>query len=268
MKKNIFFLLSVLGIFSLNAQDSLPQKKSCSVFCRNRPKPVKDTINAAGPNEIYLNIGPVFSFLQGSFLANEVNFSLFYKRALENPRIALRTGFSFKPQSDYGFYSNTTDWYFDQTDSIRTVNKFQHGSINKFQLNAGMEYRSKGNKRWTTFVGADIIGGYFNRRFSLVDFHEVLDSTGQWNIASDGIEVLDYTQSHNFYIGISPKAGIRYAFNSKWMMAIQTGADFSFSTADYYNRNSMGTQIVRHPASSIDFNITGIIEEFSIVYRF
>jgi hypothetical protein len=80
--------------------------------------------------------------------------------------------------------------------------------------------------------------------------------------------VLDYKQSDNFYIGVSPKCGLRYAFNSHWMMNLQAAVTAAFYNSDYYGRNAMGTQIVMHQSSYFEFEINGLIEELSVAYRF
>jgi hypothetical protein len=266
--KMIFFLFFSFGIFALDAQETHPAKSTRKLNFRDNEK-VRDTIIPAGRNELYLNFGPAFAYLLGAYPSNEANFSLFYKRVMTNPRFALRTGFSFKPETNSNFFSSTyRDVYYDQTDSTRTVNKFFHSNRNKFQLNAGIEFRSKGNKRWSTFAGMDIIGGYFKQHYSLMDVHETLDSTGEWHYNSGSWLLLDYKESDNFYIGISPKLGLRYAFNSHWMMSVQAAFELAYYDAEYYNRNAFGTQIVEHPGSYIDFNMNGLLEDFSVVYRF
>ncbi len=269
MKFTLLFLFSICYI-SLNAQDSIQKRKSFCLRNQERVRPIRDTVIPAGPNEIYLNIAPLFTTLLGSIPASEANFSLMYKRVLKNPRFALRTGMAFKLSvNNYFEFFYPTDWYFDQTDSTRTVNKFDDGTRNKIQLNIGMEFRRKGNKRWGTFAGLDLIAGFYKSSYSLYNVLEMLDTTGMWNpVANDPIVFLDYKQSFSYYAGISPKFGLRYAFNKNWMMMLQTSFEAYFLKSDYYTRNSFGTAILDYKNSSYNFNMNGFFDEFSIAYRF
>ncbi|HET6992472.1 MAG TPA: hypothetical protein VFJ43_14150 [Bacteroidia bacterium] len=272
--KPIFILLASLFFISVHAQDSTARHGRLKITYTRGNNNHRDSIIPAGRNEIYLNIAPAFTVLLGASPNYELNLSCFYKRTLKNPRLALRMGFLFKPEVflNNGFDFNNDDWYFDVTDTSRIVNRFQANRKNKFQLNAGMEWRSKGNKRWSTFAGLDLIGGIYKQSYLLYDENEILDSTGHWrfdlNTAAGGIDLLDYKQNISWYVGLSPKAGLRYAFNSHWMMSVQTGFEAYYLNTKYYKRDSFGTSIQSNNANYFNFNINSILDEFSVVYRF
>ncbi|CAN5867536.1 hypothetical protein BH11BAC7_BH11BAC7_29330 [soil metagenome] len=266
MKTILSFLLSVC-FFTTHAQNAFREHNSGELNFRKKEK-VRDTILPAGRNEIYLNIAPVFTTLLGAPPQNEAYFSLFYKRTLKNPRTALRLGFVFRPETESFLNLSYPDLYLDETDSTRTLNQFYDNKENKFQMNAGMEYRFKGNKRWTTFLAMDVLAGHFHKDYSLRNIPQTLDSSGNWQSNMSNTEWIDHRSTGNFYFGLTPKFGIRYAFNPHWMMSVQTGGEFTYLISDHYHRNSAGTAIVVTPASSLEYNMNGLLEEFCIVYRF
>ncbi len=270
--KSFFILLAALFFLSANAQDSTAKQRRFKITYTPRHVP-KDTVVPAGRNELYLNIAPVFSTLLGGFPANEMNYSLFYKRTLKNPRWAMRTGILFKPQINnyYNAFNFNDDLYFEVTDSTRTANKFYANNINKWQVNAGMEWRSKGNKRWSTFVGLDLIYGIYKQSYVLYDVQEKLDTNGHWNTdlnSTAAVQMLDYKQNMSWYVGLSPKLGLRYAFNRHWMMSLQAGFDTYFLKTAYYTRNYFGTSIQQYAANYFEYNMNSFFDEFAVVYRF
>lgn len=270
--KLIFLFLATLFFVPISAQDSTAKQRRFKITYTPRHTP-KDSIIPAGRNELYFNIAPVFSTLLGSIPDNEAIFSLCYKRPLKNQRWAMRTGILFRPQISnyYGDFNLNPDWYFDETDSTRIVNRFQPNNIHKWQLNVGMECRSKGNKRWSTFVGLDLISGFYKQSCVLYDMQEKLDSDGYWHIVDNSttaVTMVDYKQSTSWYVGLSPKIGLRYAFNRHWMMSIQAGFDTYFLKSAYYKRDSFGTSILKYDANYFEYNMNSILDDFSIVYRF
>ena len=266
MKSICFFLLSFIFI-ATHAQNAFHENQYGELNLRSKEK-VRDTIAPAGRNEIYLNIAPVFTTLLGAPPQNEAYFSLFYKRTLSDPRKALRLGFVFRPETQASLNFNYPDKYLDQTDSTRTLNQFYDNYENKFQLNAGMEYRFNGNKRWTTFLAMDVLAGYFRKDYSLRNIPQTLDSTNSWQSDMSNATWLDHRSSNNFYFGLTPKFGVRYAFNPHWMMSVQTGGEFIYLINDHYHRNDTSTAIDVTPSSYLEFNMNGLLEEFCIVYRF
>jgi hypothetical protein len=236
------------------------------------PGAVNDSIPGAGPNEISFNLSPVVVTVLGGAPGYESRFSLFYKRSLENPRAAFRAGILFRPQSRNPFFSSDP-WYFNETDSTRTRNEFHYNTAKPWQLSLGMEWRSKGahHKRVSGFISADAIAGFYNQNYSLFDFAEKKDSTGQWTsvmFATNSVVQLDNKRARNWYAGINPNVGVRYAFGRHWLVFLQTGVDIVYAHHEQYTRSGLGTSLVKESWESLDLNISGMFNEFAIVYRF
>ncbi len=263
--KSIFFFLLCFCFISSHGQTHFRENNSGKLNFTKKEN--RDTIIPAGRNEIYLNIAPVFTTLFSAPPQNEAYFSLFFKRTLKNPRLALRTGFVFRPQTESFITFRYPDLYINQSDSTRIVTQLRADNINKFQLNGGMEYRYNGNHKWTTFLALDLLAGYYKRNYSLVNIHQTEDTSGNWQTDLHSDELIDYRTTNNFYLGLTPKFGVRYAFNSHWMMSLQTGCEFVYNMSDFYYRSG-GTTIGRIPDEYLEFNMNGLLEEFCIVYRF
>lgn len=268
----VFSLFLIIPVFS---QDTASQAKKIKEPRRIHLKPpgvINDSIPAAGPNEISFNLSPIVVTVLGGASGYESRFSLFYKRSLENPRAAFRAGILYRPRTRSPFYS-TDPWYFNVTDSTRTRNEFHYGTARPWQLSIGMEWRSKEahNKRISGFISLDAIAGFYNQAYSLYDFAEKKDSTGQWvndNFQASSVVLLDNQEASNWYVGVNPNVGVRYAFSSHWLVFLQTGVDIVYAQHVEYTRSGMGTTLIPDKWQSLDTDIQGMFNEFALVYRF
>ena len=266
--KKIFLLFSILITATVFAQDTLGKHSRIKIVYTPSKK---DTLSPAGRNEISTNIAPVFAAVIGGFPDNEACFSVFYKRAMKNPRVYIREGFLFKPEiPNYFFSTDTRDLYYNVTDSTRIFSDFNESPIHRFQVNSGIEWRSKSKRRWRGFFGADVIGGYFRGNIALTDTYQKLDSTGEWNIdfsSARPFELRDYKRTNNWYAGVHPFCGIQYAFNRHWALSLQSGVEAYFLSGNYVRRANT-TSLAVSKASYFEFNMPALADEFSIVYRF
>ena len=262
-----FFFLFLLP-FSLLAQDTTKTHRK-PLF-----KPIagymRDTIVPAGPNEIVVNIAPVFTTLLGAVPDNEARWSIMYKRALKNPRSVLRAGVMYRPAM-YTTFHNTEDYYYAVTDSTRIRNTFDMGKRRPVQFNIGFERRTEGNYRWSAYIALDAMFGFYNRTYKLTDYNERLDTNGYWNIDFNqppGVLELDRKTSFNYYFGANPNIGARYAFSSHWMMSLQAGVDLVVFRGAYYERESQGYSLKEKSLDYFGVETSGLFNEFAVTYRF
>jgi hypothetical protein len=270
--KKIFLTLSIFfSIFSF-AQDSTAAKKPRKILFKPLSEYAGDTISPAGPNEIAVNIAPIFTTVLGGYPDNEARFSVFYKRSLKNPRAVLRVGIMFKPEILGTKQIVDQHLYFEQTDSTRTDNIYNFTKKNPWQLNLGFEWRSKGGRRWSTYLSFDVITGLYSQKYSLKDVKQKLDSTGNWVSdfqAMAGVEMVNVRSSaFNWYIGGSPNFGVRYAFNKRWAASVQTGVDFFVLFGETYTRDSMATNLILNKSTTFNSEAPALLNEFAITYRF
>jgi hypothetical protein len=276
--RNLFLLFFLLAFGMMNAQDTLGKHSRLKIVYSPKTTP-KDSVIPAGPNELYLNIGPMLSVLQGTFAQNELNMSFMYKRVLKNPRYALRFGIAWKPQvgnyfDDYDDNAAHTLYdhylYYDETDTSRTKNVLEKMNVKKTQLNFGIERRNKGYNRWKGFYGLDLVAGVYRNSYLLYDVYEHKDSTGQWTAANvqNNSVMLDYKRSANYYFGLSPKAGLCYSFNPHWVISAQAAFLVAVDFTDNTRRNWDGNSIVMQKVQLFDFTMNGIMDEINLVYRF
>ncbi len=268
----VFSLFLIIPVFSQDTASSAKKIKEPRRIHLKPPGGNTDSIPAAGPSEISFNLSPVAVTVLGGAPGYESRFSLFYKRSLENPRAVFRAGILFRPRSRNAFY-NEEIWYFNETDSTRTRNEFQYNTARPWQLSIGMEWRSKGahHKRISGFVSLDAIAGFYNQTYSLYDFAEKKDSTGQWvndYFSASSVVTLDSRKAKNWYVGMNPNVGVRYAFSRHWLIFLQTGVDIVYAQHEYYERSGLGTSLVGERYRSLDIDIQGMFNELALVYRF
>jgi hypothetical protein len=270
--KNFFLIASLLFSVSILAQDtsSVSKKQRKPVF-----KPLKeyagDSIVPAGRNEIAVNIAPVFTSLLGSSPDNEARFSVFYKRSLKNPRAVLRAGFIYKSQTIAPGTVSSASAYFDVTDSTRTESIFAQEKGDPKQLNFGLEWRSKGGKRWSTYLSFDIIGGIFSNQYTLQNIAQKIDSTGNWVVDNQSVmysHAKAIYNAPNWYIGGSPNFGVRYAFNKRWVISLQTGVEFKLISAQDYRRDSNVMYPALEKSTAFDLDTPALLNEFAVTFRF
>ncbi len=267
-----FALFLFVPAFSQDTTSTAKKKKEPGRVHLKPPGVINDSIPAAGPNEISFNLSPIAVTVLGGAPGYESRFSLFYKRSLQNPRAVFRAGILFRPRSRSSFLDEEV-WYFNETDSTRTRNEFQYNTAHPWQLSIGMEWRSREahNKRISGFVSLDAIAGFYNQTYSLYDFAEKKDSTGQWvNDYSQGSSVvtLDSRKANNWYVGVNPNVGVRYAFGRHWLVFLQTGVDVVYAQHEYYERSGLGTSLTGERYQSLDIDIQGMFNELALVYRF
>lgn len=273
MKKRFIFILFLFSISAvLFGQDSASTVKNHRKLLS---KPIReyagDSVIPAGPNEFAFNMAPLFTTLLGSSSNGGLRYSLFYKRSLKNQRAVLRIGIVDKTRSLF-VHDTTLDQYlyFDQTDSTRTESIFLHTlKTGTAQLNLGFEWRSKRTRRWSTYFSIDAIGGYFYLYNNLQNISQKLNSTGSWAAIYDNDAIAIY-RAFNWFVGVSSNLGLRYAFNKRWVISIQSGTEVSMLFAKQYVRNE--NSVSRNPTllkSSI-FNIDspGVMNEFALTFRF
>ena len=73
---------------------------------------------------------------------------------------------------------------------------------------------------------------------------------------------------HDWYVGASPNVGVRYAFNKKWVVSLQTGVELTYLSSQVYTRNSLGTDLVYGSYSTFNLDTPGLFNEFALTYRF
>ncbi len=250
--KPILALLFVLNFSIVNARDN---KNAHSI---------KDS-TFAGPDELYLNVGPMVSWLQGATIADGMKWNLMYKRVIKNGKFAYRGGIMYTGKN-YGFdfainnyyYPNGANIYYDVTDSTRRGRYIGSRSIRKIQLNLGMEYRKRISKRWMAFTAVDIALGNWSADNVLVESYEIQQSNGQW-WRQERTET-DIQKSSNIYLGVSPKLGMSCSFNSHWMVSLQTGPLATYTFGIVSND--------RMRLRDFDYDIKGVLDEVNLVYRF
>jgi hypothetical protein len=265
-----FILLAVL-IFSVPvcsvAQDTI-SKPHREPLIKPFAYYMKDTIVPAGKNEISFNVAPLLAVFSGMTPNYEYRYAIYYRRQLRNPQNFLRAGFIYKPASNY---SNPDDLVFMVTDSTRYRNVLDISRRRPLQLNFGIERRSKGLGRWHGYIALDLVGGFYSQKYTLTDWYEKQDSTGNWEMdysVPQPLSVLDKKTSLNYYFGASPAFGIRYAFNAKWLFSAQAGFEAILFAGEEYERVSQGYSLKVLPRNYFEFNTSGLINELSVHYRF
>ncbi|MCX6312975.1 MAG: hypothetical protein NT084_15245 [Bacteroidetes bacterium] len=274
--KSFLLFLSSLIFLSANAQEVSEKHKNQKLTFKSTEPSKRDTIIPAGRNEFYLNTAPVFSSMLGGYQTTEARYSLYYKRVLKNPRMALRFGVMYRPERRTSNSNLYDTWYFNTTDTSRIANVFARSPENKWQLNVGLEWRSKKVGRWSTFWGCDLLGGFYSGSYSLYNVQQTLAPNGHWTSSSDNFGnvftsnfvQLDHQRSFGWYAGVSPFFGARYAFNSHWMISAQTGFDAYLMGAQSFGRNTTATALIHENYNSYNFNIPSLINQFDLVYRF
>lgn len=259
-----FFLLPLFLFSQDTATHRKPLLKPFSGY-------MKDTIVPAGPNEFAFNLAPFFTTMLGASPNDEFRTSLFYKRQLGHPRNYLRVGVMYKPGMPANIDSD--DIIFTLTDSTRYRNAFEVNRKRPLQFNLGLERRSKGSWRWQTYAALDIMYGFYNRKYELTDYSEKLDTSGTWQIDFSSQQpklVLDSKTTSNWYFGASPAIGLRYAFNRRWLLSLQTGMDAYVFHGEEYKRasSSQGYSLESKKLSYSEFTTTGLFNEFALTFRF
>jgi hypothetical protein len=273
--KLIFFISTCLLCLSVNARDFDGENKNLKNSSRENRR---DSILPAGPNELYLNIGPSLSVLQGAWATNETNLTFMYKRSIHKSRFAYRIGVGYKAEVQRGdqLYENSVStpnsgiWYFDVTDSTRIKKIMVNNPVKKIQLNFGIERRSKWIRRWTGFTGLDFVAGIYRHDAELYKIRQSADMSGNWyDERSDTARLMkDYRRATGYYFGISPKAGLSYAFNPHWLLSAQIAVLATFDMGEYFAWDSGTDKIYELKSNTFNFNINGIIDELNLVYRF
>lgn len=269
--KRLLFVFSLLFSLSSFAQDTTVVKKQPQNFVfKSLKEYAGDTISPAGPNEFSFNLSPIFTRLLGSTPDNVATYSLFYKRSLKNPRAVVRAGFLFKPQILAQGQVLEDSLYFNQTDSTRTENLFKSSRKNPIQLNLGMEWRSKGGKRWSTYLALDLMGGAYWQKYAMYIVNQKLDSTGNWQIDQQNTATDKFIDRSAFswYVGVSPNFGVRYAFNRRWALSLQTGVELYMLFEESYSRNALNTNMKYLNATTFNVDTPALFNEFAITYRF
>ena len=196
--------------------------------------------------------------------------SLSYKRIVKE-RNAIRFSINGLPKT----YLGSTHEHFyiiSQTDSTQLRRNYQNINGNKYQGNIGYE-RRKGKKKFKCFLGADLIFGHSGERritydesYSLEKTFDGKDTLYQFRL--DSTAAIAFTSTRFFYTGISPFIGLNFSISKRFALSVQTGADMSFSigkmkTKDYIKNETTETRI-----STFNFNMDGLVNDLSIVYRF
>ncbi len=255
--KFILSLLFVLCFSIVNARDNYKNVHS-----------ITDS-TFAGPDEVYLNVGPMVSWLQGATIADGMKWNLMYKRVIKNGKFSSRVGLMYigiKSQfnsstnsySNSYYYPNDAHSFENVTDSTRTRYFTNYHNVRKIQLNLGMEYRKRISRRWMAFTAMDIALGNHSLVYANAKSYEIQQSNGQWwrkEVIESGTQ-----KSNNIYLGVSPKLGMSCAFNSHWLVSLQTAllATYTFGIV------SNASMRLR----DFDYDIKGIMDEVNLVYRF
>ncbi|HEU4716688.1 MAG TPA: hypothetical protein VFU15_02600 [Bacteroidia bacterium] len=270
--KKIFLLLLIFSAAAANAQDST----MAPAHHRRAPRPLRaflgDTIVQKGMNEIGINIAPVFTTLLGAYPDNEVTWTIYYKRRLQN-RLTFRAGL-FARNEQYRWPDEGQDnVYYLVTDSTRIMNVLDISPAKRYQLHAGLELRSKAQRRWSGFFAFDVFGGMSFRHVALYDIRQTRESNGSWSesamiVNGGGSPIYVHATERTWYAGGNPCVGLTYAFNSKWKLLLQTGIYFYFESGDHYTRDEFGQNLINTKRTDFNFDSPGLFNQFEIVYSF
>lgn len=241
MKRSLMLLLCVFAI-NAHSQDSLKTDKSV------KPK----------RHEIGLNILPPFLALTGVSGGNPQYFNTTYKYFL-NKRLAFRTTAGIIAFGNNNLCGNQTETVI-KTNSV-TVNKtkYTHDPTN-IQGSIGLE-SILGKRKLKHVIGFDLTYNYQNQREN-ISYYKLTDSIGMNNEKIQNWQSIDTGQAViNTYInkyGITPFYSVRYPISKKFVLT----SSMRFNLQASQRRHGGLTYY------SFDFNMSGVISEVSLFYRF
>lgn len=241
MKRSLMLLLCVFAI-NAHSQDSLKTDNSI------KPK----------RHEIGLNILPPFLALAGAGGGNSQYFNITYKYFL-NERTAFRTTAGIIVFGNHNLYGNQTETVI-KTNSV-TVNKtnYSHDPTN-IQGTIGLE-RIFGKRKLKHVLGFDLTYNYQNHREN-ISYYKLTDSIGANNTKIQNWQNIDTGRTVvNSYInkyGITPFYSVRYPITEKFILTSSVRFNLQASQRRYNGLTY----------NSFDFNMSGVISEVSLFYRF
>lgn len=209
-------------------------------------------------HEVGLNILPPFLMLAGASGGNPHYFNFTYKYFL-NERLAFRTTAGIIVFGNNYSYSNQTETVV-KTSSV-TINKtnYTHDPTN-VQGSLGLEYVF-GKRKLKHVAGFDLTYNYQNRREN-ISYYKLTDSIGSNNQKIQNWQNIDTGRAViNTYInkyGITPFYSVRYPITEKFILTSSMRLNLQASQKRYNGITY----------TSFDFNMSGIISEVSLFYRF
>lgn len=233
-------------------------------------------------NELGFNIAPIAVALMGGE-AYRPTFSLSYKRIIKEKN-ALR--FSLNYQFPMMNWNYGDDYYIvSQTDNTQLRRYFERDNGNKIQTNIGYERRF-GKRKIKYFFGADLTLGFTNESYRIYDENFVLekypyqglyyspqsggiDTLYQFISDPDSFAVDIYSETTKYIsVGTSPFFGFYYPLSKRFSLSFRTGFDLYFSLGKKDEKNYTNNETTKTRVSTFDFNMNGLINDLSIVYRF
>ncbi|MGL4596478.1 MAG: hypothetical protein ACRCYO_03060 [Bacteroidia bacterium] len=235
---------------------------------KSKPWTENDTFPNTPRHELYFNLAYPIRIMLGSDGYGYNRMSLTYKYARKK-NSAWRAGFLVNTISNPIFrFNDEVELY--ENDSLREVNIFFTQNHRFFQLNLGHEWRSE-RKRMTYFAGFDIFGAYGKINYSMMNLlytNQPPDSLSpsDWYL-KEITNVYPSLEGQRIYAGMHFFAGMRYAFSKRWMVSLQVGQDIMAVWAIEYERSGPQS-LTGKKRNTFDSNTPGIINDFSIGYRF
>jgi hypothetical protein len=241
MKRSMLLLLCAYTL-NTHSQDSI-----------KTDKPIK-----IKRHEIGLNILPPFLALTGVSGGNPQYFNITYKYFL-NERTAFRTTAGIIVFGNHNIYGNQTETVI-KTNSV-TINKTKYTqNPTNIQGSIGLE-RILGKRKLKHVIGFDLTYNYQNQREN-ISYFKITDSIGinnekiqMWQNIDTGRVV---TNTYFNKYGITPFYSVRYPITEKFILTSSIRFNLQASQRRYNGLTY----------NSFDFNMSGVISEVSLFYRF
>ncbi|MCD6069164.1 MAG: hypothetical protein K0S33_3990 [Bacteroidetes bacterium] len=242
-------------------------------FCSRISAQQEDSIRTY-KNEIGLNLVPAISLLSGSF-GNNTNHSLQFKRQLTE-KIWYRAGLGYLTNRNPVESVSPTYTLAGETDSTYAVTYSNSYVQNEFRIMQGIEFRF-GKKRIKQFTGMDM--GYGRSSSSQSEIFALYNKpTYSYGIPNSEYftykeRIMDsvisaHSTRQNILI-LNPFYGAQFHITKHLYFSAQLGLNFklSFNKTSYIADNANKYPDTSH-STGFDFQTTGILNDFSIFYRF
>ncbi|HEY1038105.1 MAG TPA: hypothetical protein VGF30_01795 [Bacteroidia bacterium] len=225
-------------------------------------------------NEIGINLVPAIAVLNGS-LGHFVNNKLQYKRRI-NSNIWYKASVAFISNRN-SMRQFAPDYYITaETDTTRSV-KYSFNNVgNEFNISQGIEYRF-GKKKIRQFTGADL--GYARSTNYDIDKYGVYKKDFYNNVTKSGGDfdfknnILDSTitrSSTKFNsIVLTPFYGARFNITNRLVFSMQLGVTFKVGFAEQkFDIDNSNSNPDSQRFTNFDFTTSGLLNDFSLFYRF
>jgi hypothetical protein len=234
-------------------------------YCFSQDRFAADS--TAKRNQFGANIAPVLVTLMGGSTRPQ-RLGLMYKRSLCE-KMRIRAGayysegpYANQPQPYHSIYVN---------DSTRRDYYSYYQANEKWQINLGAEYVF-GKGKLKQFAGADLIGGvsfshYYDYAQDIrMDTAGPLQPSPGYQEALLGQYDLGSSRTRTVFGGISPFYGIQYPLGRHFAVSAQAGFDAVMGFSEQTHYVSSGPPVTH--STYFEFDMSGIVNDVSLVYRF